>query len=94
MCRSRRPDPDEAARREILAVHMEGKPLADDIDRDELAAETAGFSGAQLAALVREASMQAITEVAADVAPEEASERADEVLITAEHVESALDAVE
>ena len=88
------PDPDEAARREILAVHMEGKPLADDVDRDELAAETAGFSGAQLAALVREASMQAITEVAADVAPEEASERADEVLITAEHVESALDAVE
>ena len=88
------PDPDEAARREILSVHTEGKPLAEDVDLEELAAETAGFSGAQLEALVREASMQAITEVAADATPEEAGDRADEVLITAEHVESALDAVE
>jgi transitional endoplasmic reticulum ATPase len=88
------PEPDEAARRKILAVHTEGKPFAEDLDLDELATETAGLSGADVEALVREASMQAITEVAEDATPEQASDRADEVLITAEHVESALEIVE
>jgi len=88
------PDPDEAARREILAVHTEGKPFAEDVDLDDLAAETADFSGAQLEALVREASMLAISDVATGISPEEANERADEVRITREHVEAALETVD
>ena len=88
------PEPDEDARREILAVHAEGKPLGADVDLDELATETEGLSGAQLEALVREASMRAISEVALDASPEEAAERADEVTITSEHVEAAIEAVE
>jgi len=88
------PDPDEAARREILAVHSEGKPFAEDVDTDDLAAETDGFSGAQLEALVREASMLAISDVATGISPEEANEKADEVRITREHVEQALRTVE
>jgi len=87
------PEPDEAARREILAVHTEGKPFAEDVDLDELATETAGLSGAQIEALVREASMQAISEVATGIVPEEANAKASEVRIDREHVERALETV-
>ncbi|MFB6150751.1 MAG: AAA family ATPase, partial [Haloarculaceae archaeon] len=87
------PDPDEAAREEILAVHAADKPLDDGVSLSDIAAETAGFSGAQLEALVRDASLRAISEVAVDADPEEANERADEVRITCEHVEAAREAV-
>jgi transitional endoplasmic reticulum ATPase len=84
------PTPDEAARREILEVHTADRPLADDVDLDALAAETAGFSGADLASVLRVASMRAIREVAADIDPAEAVERADDVTITADHIEQAM----
>jgi len=87
------PDPDEAARREIFAVHTDGKPLGEDVDLDGLAADTENFSGAQVEALVREASMRAISDVATDATPEEASDRADEVTIRREDFEAAMDVV-
>ncbi|MFC7133838.1 MULTISPECIES: CDC48 family AAA ATPase [Salinibaculum] len=83
------PNPDEKARRDILRVHTEGKPLAGDVDLDELAAETQGFSGADLEALVREASLRAIRDVADGLDPEEAAERAGDVVIRQEHVDAA-----
>jgi len=85
------PDPDEAARREILAVHARGKPLAADVDLDEIATETAGYSGAELESLVRGASMRAIREFASDLGPEEATERAEEVVVRADHFAAAED---
>ena len=85
------PEPDEAARREILSVHTRGKPLADDVDLDELAATTEGYSGAELEAIVRGASMRAIREHAAEYGPEAAAERAEEVEIRADHFETALE---
>ena len=88
------PAPDIDARREILAVHAEGKPIAEDVDHEAIAAETEGLSGAQLEAVVRDASMRAIRELVTDVGPEEAIERADEIVITREHFEAALDALE
>ena len=53
------PLPDQAARRAILEVHTRSRPLTADIDLDALAAETAGFVGADLAGLCREATMAA-----------------------------------
>jgi len=88
------PNPDREARTEILAVHARGKPLGEDVDLDHVAAETAGYSGADLAALVRGASMRAIREVADEYDPDVASERVDEVDITAEHFEAAMDDVD
>ncbi|MFB6140338.1 MAG: AAA family ATPase [Halosimplex sp.] len=88
------PYPDEAGRRAILRVHTEGKPLGDDVDLDELASETEGLSGAQIESLVRTASMRAISEVAAGVPPEEANERADEVVIGRDDFEHALERIE
>ena len=88
------PAPDVEARREILAVHAEGKPLGDDVDLGALAAETAGLSGAQLEALLRAASMRAIRELATELGPAEAAERADEVEIRTDHLETAREGLE
>jgi transitional endoplasmic reticulum ATPase len=54
------PPPDKKARREILAVHTRNVPLAEDIDLDKLAEITYGYTGADLAALVKEAAMNAL----------------------------------
>ena len=51
--------PEIAARKAILAVHVRGKPLAKDVDLDAIAENTAGFSGADLANLVNEATLAA-----------------------------------
>lgn len=54
--------PNIQERREILQVHMRGKPLADDVDIEVIAEETSGFSGADLANLVNEAAILAVRE--------------------------------
>ena len=87
------PTPDEAGRRAILAVHTADKPLAEGVDLDRLATSTAGFSGAELASLVREASMDAIRAVADGRSPEEANEHTDDVVLTADGFEHALSRV-
>ena len=51
------PLPDVRGREQILKVHMRKVPLADDVKSDFLARGTPGFSGADLANLVNEASL-------------------------------------
>jgi cell division protease FtsH len=51
--------PDIKGRREILNVHIKGKPLDKTVDLDELARRSPGFSGADLANLVNEAAILA-----------------------------------
>lgn len=51
--------PDVLGRREILGVHVKGKPLAGDVDLDVIARRTPGFTGADLANLVNEAALLA-----------------------------------
>jgi transitional endoplasmic reticulum ATPase len=55
--------PDERGRREILGIHARGMPLGDRVDLDELARTTYGFVGADLAALAREAAIEAIRRI-------------------------------
>ncbi|MFC4293683.1 CDC48 family AAA ATPase [Novosphingobium tardum] len=55
--------PDESGRREILGIHTRGMPLADDVKLDELARTTHGFVGADLAALTREAAIEAVRRI-------------------------------
>jgi len=88
------PIPDEEARLAILEVHAHEKPLGEDVDLETLAAGTEGYSGAELAALVREASMRAIREFAREVGPAEADARAEEVRVTAGHFDAAMESVE
>ena len=56
------PPPDEKSRLEILRIHTRSMPLADDVDLRELARITEGYTGADLAALVREAALLALRE--------------------------------
>ena len=54
--------PDVKGRREILAVHVKGKPLGDDVDLDQIAQTTAGFTGADLENLMNESAIVAAKE--------------------------------
>merc|ERR1719506_3202558 len=51
--------PDVKGRREILNVHVRGKPLAAELDLGLIAKRTIGFSGAALANLMNEAAIVA-----------------------------------
>ncbi|GLC74667.1 hypothetical protein PLESTF_001542800 [Pleodorina starrii] len=56
------PLPDRDARVEILRVQLRCCPVAADVDVELLAVRTAGYSGADLAAVVREAGLAALEE--------------------------------
>ena len=51
--------PDVAGRSEILQVHAKNKPLAEDVDLEQIAQTTAGFTGADLENLLNEAAILA-----------------------------------
>ena len=53
----------------ILRLHAAGLPLAPDVDLDQIATACNGYTGADLAALCREAAMVALTAEAASTAP-------------------------
>ncbi|HEU0045354.1 CDC48 family AAA ATPase [Sphingomonas sp.] len=63
--------PDERGRREILGIHTRGMPLADGVDLGELARTTYGFVGADLAALAREAAIEAVRRIMPELNLEE-----------------------
>jgi transitional endoplasmic reticulum ATPase len=56
------PIPDQKARIEILMIHTKGRPLAKNVNLIELAQETKDWTGADIEAMVRRASMQAVKE--------------------------------
>ena len=86
-------DPDEAARREIFEIHTRDKPLADDVDLDDLAARTEGYVGADIEAVCREAATVAVRDhvTAADTDDETP---VDEIYLTDDHFEQAFEAVD
>jgi len=59
--------PDRDGRNEILQIHTRGMPLADDVVLSELSNITHGFVGADLAALCREAAMNALRKILPDI---------------------------
>ncbi|KAI9304733.1 transitional endoplasmic reticulum ATPase [Cunninghamella echinulata] len=54
--------PDPTGRLEILRIHTKNMKLDDDVDLEQIAAETHGFVGADMASLCSEAAMQQIRE--------------------------------
>lgn len=52
--------PAEPDRNDILMIHTRGMPLAEDVNLSELSARTHGYTGADLAALAREAAIRAL----------------------------------
>jgi cell division protease FtsH len=51
--------PDLEARKEILAIHAKGKPFEEDVNWDNVAKRTVGFSGAELENMLNEAAIGA-----------------------------------
>ena len=52
-------EPDVKGREQILRVHARNKPLAEDVDLEEVARGTGGFTGADLENLMNEAALRA-----------------------------------
>ena len=89
--------PDERGRREILGIHTRGMPLGDKVDLAELARTTYGFVGADLAALTREAAIEAVRRIMPRLNLEERTvppEVLDELSVTREDFLEALKRVQ
>ena len=87
------PVPDRDAREAVFEVHTRRKPLADDVDLADLARRTEGYVGADIEAVCREAAMAATREFVNSVSPAEMSESVDNVRVSREHFEHALEEV-
>jgi cell division protease FtsH len=72
--------PDIKGRREILSVHIKGKPLDKTVDLESLARRSPGFSGADLANLVNEAAILAARRNKKSVGMSEFNEAIDRVV--------------
>nr|WP_230952273.1 AAA family ATPase [Sulfolobus acidocaldarius] len=57
------PPPDKTARFEILKVHTKNVPLAEDVSLEDIAEKAEGYTGADLEALVREATINAMRSI-------------------------------
>jgi len=89
--------PDERGRREVLGIHTRGMPLGDKVDLKELARTTYGFVGADLAALCREAAIEAVRGIMPRLNLEERTippEVLDELCVTRENFLDALKRVQ
>ncbi|MGD9677078.1 MAG: AAA family ATPase [Vulcanibacillus sp.] len=71
--------PDKTARKSILEIHTAKKPYSKEVDFDQIAQETYGFSGAQLESVANEAAIYAF--------------RKKEKIITNEHFSKAIDKI-
>ncbi len=63
--------PDVRGREDILKVHAKNKPLGDDVDLQQIAQTTAGFTGADLENLLNEAAINAAMDKRAFVKQED-----------------------
>jgi transitional endoplasmic reticulum ATPase len=89
--------PDEKGRREILAIHTRGMPLGEGVSLEELARKTYGFVGADVAALSREAAIEAIRRIMPKINLEEGTippEVLDNLSVTREDFDEALKRVQ
>ena len=73
-------NPDIAGRKQILEVHSKGKPLTADVDLENIARQTGGFSGADLANLVNESAILAARRNLKKIGPPEFYESVDRVI--------------
>ena len=73
--------PDRAGRAAILGIHTRGLPLSQDVELDQLALRTPGFSGADLANFANEAALAAARRAATEVAVIDFDSALDSILL-------------
>jgi len=85
------PPPDVEARKQIFKIHTRKTPLADDVNLDELARKTDGYTGADIASLANTSVMLALREhISKAKDPEDAKKRAKGLKVARRHFEEAL----
>ena len=73
--------PDAKGREEILKIHAENKKLAEDINLEEIATDTAGFTGAELANVLNEAAIVATIKKHEEISMEDLEEAVKKVTV-------------
>jgi len=88
--------PDRAGRVEILQIHMQNMPVADDVNLEGLADRMHGFVGADVNALCKEAAMKALRRYLPDLTSEDEIPREiiDQMQVTGSDFEEALKEIE
>lgn len=76
--------PDFSGRLAILKVHSRGKPLGPDVDLEQIARRTPGFSGASLQNLMNEAAIFTARRQKKEIGNDEVSDAIDRITIGAE----------
>jgi cell division protease FtsH len=84
------PLPNQAERAAILKVHVTGKHLAPDVNFDDVARATPGFSGADLANLINEAAIVAVRDDRDVIFARDIDEARDRVLLGRRDASNAL----
>lgn len=73
--------PDKKGRLNILELHTRNKPLAPDVQLDEIAAATTSFSGAHLESLVNEAAIMALRDGSEEISVQHLHSAIDKVIM-------------
>src|SRR5207247_1666931 len=85
------PPPDLEARKQIFKIHTRKTPLAEDVNLDELARKTDGYTGADIASLANTGVMLALREhISKAKDPEDAKKRARGLKVAKRHFDEAL----
>src|SRR5436309_1699413 len=85
------PPPDLEARRQIVRIHTRKTPLAEDVNLDEIARRTDGYTGADIASVANTAVMLALREhISKAKDPEDAKKRAKSLRVGKRHFVEAL----
>ncbi|MDI9419568.1 MAG: AAA family ATPase [Firmicutes bacterium] len=73
--------PDKQGRLQILRIHAKGKPLALDVDLEQIAQATFGFSGAHLESIVNEAAIYALRHKRREITNRDFKEALEKVML-------------
>ncbi len=73
--------PDKTGRLHILKIHAKNKPLATDVNLEQVASETYGFSGAHLESLLNEAAINALREGRKSISGDDLREAVEKVML-------------
>ena len=85
------PPPDLEARRQIFKIHTRKTPLGEEVNLDEMARRTDGYTGADIASLANTAVMLALREhISKAKDPEDARKRAKGLKVAKRHYDEAL----
>ena len=87
------PIPDEKTRLEIFKIHTKGKPLDKSVDLKELTKEADKFTGAEIEAVARVASISAIREFVESQRGKVIKEKLKEFTIKKKHFDKAIKAI-